>query len=159
MEDRKRVTASEREALMRINLAMSFLMDEPVHLKNRSKMVKNGAFLLGSARSALERYMDGAYRTIPAEQLMTIRRSIMETAYRVGIKCSATANANRDKEWGVVVPNETINLLFDACSDHCLMCGLDTEGQKKCKLRKALDAIPNDSVDEPDGACQYRKMI
>lgn len=156
--ERIRVTASEREALMRINLAYNFLLKEPEHLTRRAKRIRRGAFWLGAARAALERFMEGAYRTIPAEQLMIIRRSILETSYTVGIKCSATANANRDKEYGVIVPIETINTIFAACKDHCLTCMSGTEEQRRCGLRKALDTIPNDRDDRDDG-CPYRALM
>ena len=159
MSERTRITASEREALMRINLGLNFLLEEPERLKRRTKLVRRGAFWLGAARSALERYMHGVYRTIPTEQLQIIRRSIMETGYTVGIKCRATADANRFSEWGVIVPIEVINTMFNACTDHCLTCMGDTEAQKKCKLRKALDILPNDTEERNDGTCPYRELM
>ena len=159
MDSRTRVTAGDREALMRINLGLNFLLEEPERLKRRTKMVRRGAFWLGAARSALERYMTSVYKTIPAEQLQTIRRSIMETGYTIGIKCKATADANRFAEWGVIVPIEVVNVMFDACKDHCLTCMGDTEAQKRCKLRKALDILPNDTEERSDGTCPYRALM
>lgn len=159
MSDVKRMTASEREALTRINLGLSFLLVETAALEKRTAMIPNGKFWLGAARSALTKYTQAVYDTIPNEQLLTIRRSIMETGYTVGVLCGARANVNRTKEMGLVVPFDVITTLVNGCNDHCLTCALDTEGQKRCQLRKALDAIPNDTVDRDDGGCQYRNMI
>lgn len=159
MDDRRRVTATERESLMRTNLALNFLLQEPSNLERRTAMIEHGADWLDAARDALERYMEAVYRTIPAEQLMTIHRSLLETSYTVGIKCSATANVNRDKEYGVIVPLETLNALFAACEDHCLTCMNGTEEQRRCDLRKALDMMPNDSEDRQDDGCPYRALM
>lgn len=159
MSERTRITASEREALMRINLGLSFLLEEPEQLKRRTKLTRRGAFWLGAARSALERYMNEVYMTIPPEQLQMIRRSVMETSYTVGIRCRATADANRFENYGMIVPFDVIGTLLDACKDHCLTCMGDTEAQKKCKLRKALDILPNDTEDKDDGTCPYRALM
>lgn len=158
-EKRIRMTASERESLTRINLGLSFLLTEPQNLERRTRMIKKGKFWLGAARKALEKYTESAYLTVPPEQLLTIRRSIMETGYYVGVKCGATVNVNRTKEMGLVLPFDVITTLVNGCNDHCLTCALDTEGQRRCKLRKALDAIPNDNPDRDDGGCPYRNMI
>ena len=159
MSERTRITANEREALMQINLGLSFILEEQERLKRRTRMTKRGAFWLGAARSALERYMNEVYPTIPQEQLKIIRRSIMETSYTVGIKCRATADANRLDDYGMIVPFDVIGTILDACKDHCLTCMGDTEMSKRCKLRKALDILPNDIVDRDDGTCPYRELM
>ena len=159
MDGRQRITATEREALMRVNLALNFMLREPERLTRRTKMIKRGAFWLGAARAALTRYMEAAYRTIPPEQLRIIQRSINETTYTVGIRCPATAEARRFSEWDVIVPIDVIGVIFSACKDHCLTCLGETEDQKRCALRKALDTIPNDTEEREDGLCPYRAIL
>lgn len=159
MESKQRITATEREALMRLNLAYNFLLESPENLTRRTKMIDRGAFYLASARKMMEQYIKSAYRTIPTEQLKIIQRSIKETSYTVGVKCPATANARRFEEWGVIVPIAAINELFTACGDHCITCMGDTEAQAKCELRKALDMIPNDTEERSDGGCPYRALM
>lgn len=159
MDARQRITATEREALMRVNLALNFLLREPESLTRRTKMIKRGAFWLGAARAALARYMEAAYRTIPPEQLRIIQRSINETSYTVGIRCPATAEARRFSEWGVIVPIEVIGVIFSACQDHCAICLGTAAEEKGCALRKALDTIPNDTEERPDGGCPYRAIL
>lgn len=157
--DKKRLTATEREALMRINLALRFLQGEPADLTRRTAMVKRGKWYLGVARGMLEKYLRGAYLTIPHEQLRILERSIQETSITVGVRCQATRDRNRGTEYGVIVPIDTLNLLFAACADHCLTCTGDRESQARCELRKALDVIPNDAEERTDGGCQYRGLL
>ena len=40
----------------------------------------------------------------------------------------------------------------------CMMCSLDTIGQRKCKLRKALDVIPND-VEDVEKGCKFFSVV
>lgn len=155
----KRLTATEREALMRVNLALRFLQTEPADLTRRTAMVRRGSWYLGVGRGMLERYLQAVYRTIPPEQLRILERSIMETTITVGVRCQATRDRNRGTEYGVIVPIDTLNLLFTACMDHCLTCTGSPEEQRRCQLRKALDAIPNDVKDREDGGCPYRGLL
>ena len=155
----KRMTAGERESLMRVNLAMSLLLSEADSLKRRNKLIRYGNQMLAAARGLVSRYVSDCYRTIPLEQLKTIQRSIADTTYTVGVRCQATRDRNRDREYGVVVPIGALNAIFAACGEHCLMCMGSTDEQNRCPLRKALDAIPNDVQDRADGRCPYQGVL
>lgn len=156
---RKRLTATEREGLMRINLALSLLVTEEGNLKARNKLIRRGGSLLGAARGLLTKYVESFYPTVPADQLKSVYRAVKDTTYTVGVRCPATRDKKRDKEYGVVVPIGALNALFAACGDHCLMCMGNREEQGKCPLRKALDAIPNDVGDRSDGRCPYQGVL
>ena len=155
----KRITATEREALMRINLALSILMNHRDEMAKRTAMIPRGAFYWASAQKMLEKYTEGCYRTIPAEQLMVLRRSIQEMTCHVGVRCPATMRVAKDTDWGVIVPLRVINTLFSACTDHCVTCLKTGEDQRRCELKKALDAVPNDAEDRKDGLCPYGAML
>ena len=155
----KRMTATEREALMRVNLALNFLITEAENLKVRNKLVRRGNQLLAAARGLVKRYVTECYATVPAEQLAAVRRSVHDTVYTVGVRCQATRDRKRDEEYGVVVPIGALNVIFSACGDHCLTCMGDFGEQRKCPLRKALDAIPNDVADRDDGRCPYQGVL
>lgn len=157
--EKKRLTATEREALMRINLALSLILTEEGNLRNRNKLIRRGGTYLGAARGLMARYVDEFYRTVPVEQLKSVYRAVKDTTYTVGVRCPATRDKKRDKEYGVVVPIGALNALFAACGDHCLMCMGNREEQGKCPLRKALDAIPNDVSDRNDGRCPYQGVL
>lgn len=159
MDERKRLTATEREALMRINLALSICMNHRNELARRTGLIPRGAFYLASAQKMLERYVEECYRTIPAEQLMILQRSIREMTCYVGVRCPATMNANTGRDWGVIVPLNVINTLFAACTDHCLTCVRTGEDQRRCELKKALDLVPNDAKDRKDGSCPYGSIL
>ena len=156
--EKKRLTADEREALARISLAIEFLNVEAKFLERRSKAV-HGAGYLAAAKGLMERYLKDVYRTVPREQLVVIQRSFKETTVEVGIKCSATRKVSLDKEFGLVIPMYAANKLMEASRDRCLMCGLNTEEQRKCELRKAIDMIPNNIEDREDGGCPYHWAV
>ena len=157
--EKKRLTATEREALARINIAKRFLQKEPADLTRRTAMVRRGKWYLAVARGMLERYMKEVNQTIPPEQVKIFERTIEETTVTVGVRCQATRDRNRGTEYGVIVPIDTLNLLFAACADHCLTCTGDRESQARCELRRALDVIPNDAEERTDGGCQYRGLL
>ena len=52
------------------------------------------------------------------------------------------------------VPTES---LIAGCQDHCMMCGLDRETERKCTLKKALDNTGSDV--SHDGGCGYRSVV
>ena len=60
-----------------------------------------------------------------------------------------------DLNYGLWLPNATINALLDGCRDHCLMCSGDTDARRRCALRKALDMVPNDVPHTDDESCPY----
>lgn len=155
----RRLTADEREALTRISLAVEFLKVESKFLERRSKMIRRGAWYLAVAKGLMDRYLKDVYRTVPREQLVVIQRSFKETTVEVGIKCNATRKVNLDKEFGLVIPMYAANKLMEAARDRCLMCGLNTEEQRKCELRKAIDMIPNNIEDREDGGCPYHWAV
>ena len=159
MDERKRMTATERESLMRINLALSIVMNHRDKLARRTALVSRGSWYLGVARAMLEKYLDGCYRTIPAEQERILKRGMLEMTCHVGIRCSATMNAHIGRDYGVIVPMDVINTLFAACTDHCVTCMKTGEDQRRCELKKALDIVPNDAEDRPDGSCPYGSIL
>lgn len=156
----KRLTATERETLMRLNLALQFLTVDAPLADKRVGMVPNGRAMLRGAKGMIDKFLRDVYETMPTDQLKTLRRSLQETSYTVGIKCRATRdNPKREDEYGVIVPISAVNALFDGCRDHCITCIAGPAEAKGCALRKALDAIPNDSEDRADGGCQYREIL
>ena len=157
--ERKRLTALERDALMKINLALSIVCNREDDLQKRTAMIKRGGFYLASARTMLEKYIENIYCTIPTEQLIILQRSIQEMTCTIGVRCAATKNAHIERDFGVIVPLGVINTLFSACTDHCVTCLKTSEDQRRCELKKALDTVPNDAKDRDDGQCPYGSML
>lgn len=159
MGEIKRLTASERESIMRINLAMSLVEHHREELKRRTALIPRGSWYLGVARAMLQKYLDGCYQTIPPEQERILKRGMREMTCHVGIRCPATMSAHIERDYGVIVPIEVINTLFSACQDHCITCMKTGEEQKRCELKKALDVVPNDADDRDDGGCPYGTLL
>lgn len=154
----KRLTASEREAMMRLAAAMQILMLDMENLKARSALVPYAARDFGLMKKKAEGLLMAFTDTIPTEQLATYRRSLEMVSFTVGIKRPGPLQRD-EKNFGLWVPYEVLNALLDGCHDHCLMCNLDRAQRNACPLRKALTTIPNDVTEREDGDCPYFALI
>ena len=75
--EQKRLTASERECLVRLNVALEILTKEPAGLAQRSAMVPGVRRDLAMMAAKINKLMDGFIDTIPNDQLLTYRRAPM----------------------------------------------------------------------------------
>lgn len=148
----KRLTARERDVMLRVMTAANILVEEPAKLADRMRdrmpyFNRDVAMLRSKALKMIEAMTD----TIPQEQKWQWYREVKGAAYTVGV--SKPGNSN-DK-FGVWLPYTLINALIEGCKEQCVMCNLDKGQRKACKLKKTLDAIPNDVTDKLDGDCPY----
>lgn len=154
----KRLTASKREAMMRLAAAMQILMCDMEHLKARAALVPYAARDFGCMKKKAEALLAAFTDTIPTEQLMSYHRSLKMMSFSVGIRNPGPLQQN-DRNFGLWLPYAVINALLDGCHDHCLMCNLDRAQRNACPLRKALTTIPNDVTEREDGDCPYFALI
>lgn len=68
MAEEIRLTATEREAIMRLSLALEFLTVDVEHMKRRAEMVPNGKALLAGARGMVRKFIDLALLDIPPDR-------------------------------------------------------------------------------------------
>ena len=153
----KRMSASERDTMLRIVTALNILLTEPEKLKERMKDVPYYSRDVGMLKKKALDIIDKMTDTIPQEQLWQWYREIKTVTYVVGIPGAASTH-NNDK-FGVWLPNNLINALMDGCKEQCLMCNLDRAQRRACKLKKTLDAIPNNVQDKMDGDCPYYAQL
>lgn len=153
-----RLTAAEREALIRLNVAVDILLTMPEQLARRVKLVKYGRRDFAMLAKVTERLTRGMTGTVPEDQLPSLLRNLKTASYLVGVK--APGAASRD-EWnyGTWVSWGVLNALLGGCHDKCTLCDLDVQGRRSCPLRKALDAIPNELADRENGDCPYYTII
>ena len=154
----KRLTASEREALLRLNVAMEIIILDLKCLDQRSKLVPYARRDLAMMARRAEKLLRGFAATIPEAQLMTYRRALEMVSYVVGVKRPGQA-VRDEKNFGMWLPYEIINSLLAGCHDHCLMCPADKAERRACGLRKALETIPNDTEDREDGDCPFYTLL
>ena len=155
--EQKRLTASERESLLRLNVALEILINEPKEIPVRTAMVPYAKRDMAMMAAKIRKIMEGFAQTIPLEQMPIYIRALKMTSYTVGIK--RPINNNRNDEYGMWLPFSVLNELLQGCHDHCLTCDFDKIGRMKCPLKKALDAIPNDVHERADGDCPYYTVI
>lgn len=82
----KRLTASERESLVRMNVALEILTQEPASLADRSALIPGAKRDLAMMASKITKLMEAYARTIPMEQLSTYMNSLKLASYVVGVK-------------------------------------------------------------------------
>ena len=154
----KRMTASERDALLRLNVAAEILILDIHALDARAKLVPQARRDLAMLSAVARRLLEGFAQTIPNDQVRTYNNALTMASYVVGVK--KPGQVARDlKTYGMWLPYEVINALLAGCHDHCMMCPADKAQRRACKLRKALETIPNDTNDREDGDCPYYTLI
>lgn len=154
----KRLTASERESLVRLNVALEILTNEPAGLAQRSALIPGAKRDLAMMKTKIGKLMGEYVLTIPPDQYKTYINSLKMASYTIGVKRPG-AQQRDDRNYGLWLPNEVINGLLEGCHDHCMMCSLDRGQRKCCQFRKTLDAIPNDVEQREDGDCPYYTVI
>lgn len=147
------MTATERDALLHMAIGCDVIDHIRPKLERRMKTIPRAASRLGIARWAMDSLIEDVMKTMPTDQLVNLRNNLNMRSYIIGVK--SPANRGRDMNYGLWISFEQMNELMAACHDHCLTCGLDLGEQRRCRLRKALDAMGNDVPDRPDGGCPY----
>ena len=159
MSERKRLCATEREALMNMSLAMDIMLRAKDLLPERMKMIEYGARDLGAITNGLTRLRRKILRTVPDCQIETLQRNLKACSYTIGVRRPGKEQAHNYKDFGCWVSWDFINEMLLGLHDHCLMCGLNAAEQRACPLAKALDSIPSDIPDAPGDGCRYRGIL
>ena len=155
----KRLTASERESLLRLNVALEILHSEMEPLKQRASMIPYARRDMAMMASRIMKMLRAFADTIPLEQMMTYRRALEMVSYTIGVKRPGMEGTRDEKNYGMWIPYEVLNALLAGCHDHCLMCPADKAQRRACKLRKALEIIPKDTEDRPDDDCPFYTLL
>ena len=155
---RKRLTASERDAMLRMNVALEILDIETEKLKGRLKDIPYAARDIGQMKHTIVKLIKALNDTIPDDQLMHWMRMLKNATYNVGVR-DLNAKNSHEGEYGYWLSVKTINTLLDGLHDKCMVCDLDKAQRRACPLRKAIDSIPNDTPDRDDGDCHYYGVL
>ncbi|MBR4442536.1 MAG: hypothetical protein IKS52_04620 [Clostridia bacterium] len=152
--EKKRLTATEKDALVRMNVALEILANEPPLLDERAAMIPGAKRDIGMMKAKITKLMDAFSETIPTEQLKTYLNALVMADYVIGVRRPGLRGRD-DREYGMWLPNEVIGALLEGCRDHCMMCPDQLDARKRCRLRKALDMCPSDVPQRDDGDCPY----
>lgn len=158
MSATKRLTASEREALLRMNVAAEILALDIHELDRRAKLVPWARRDLAMLSAVARRLIDGFAATIPPEQMRSYLNALDMVGYKIGVKTPGKLDRD-EKNYGMWIPYEVLNALLAGCHDHCLMCHEDLAKRRACGLRKALETIPNDTDEREDGDCPFYTVL
>lgn len=150
----KRLTATERESMMRMYIAMDLLHEAAGNLGERAKLVPYAKRDLGMMRAKVLKLLNQFTLTVPADQMKTFTNCLKMASFTVGVKAPGKP-VRDDRTYGMWLPYADLEGLLKGCRDHCDMCPADKQHRMSCDLRKVLDAIPNDSAPRDDGDCPY----
>ena len=121
----KRLTASEREALMRLNVAFEIMaLDVLEPLAERMKMIPGARRDLAMMSKRITKIIEAVPGTIPDNQLRTYLNNLKMVSYTVGVRSPGKLQRD-EKNYGLWLPWEVLNALLSGCHDHCMMCALD----------------------------------
>ena len=155
----KRMTATERDTYMHLNIAYQIMSNALRDLNEdgmkRVKYLKRDLRLM---EKTLERICTEVIGTLPDEQKRGYCNMLRDSSFKVGVRCKAVSGKPMQDEYGIYMSFTQINTFLEAIQEKCHYCGLDAAGIAQCKLRKALDELPNDTPDTGNG-CPYYTVI
>lgn len=154
----KRLNASERDAILRMNVVLEILETETRKLDDRLKDIPYAKRDIGLMRKKIGSIIEGLTHTIPSDQLFHYVKMLETSSYYVGAR-NPVKEAHNKNEYGYWLSVNTINTLLDGLHDKCMVCDLDKGQRRACPLRKAIDSIPNDTPERDDGDCQYYTIL
>lgn len=150
-------------AAMRLAVCRAILKRGIGDLDKRIALVPGCKRDLALCAKLIDKNLDAIKETIAPEQAKLFEQSLAGVTYELMTRCPATSH--NDKKWaeenGMWLPYNVINALYDGAHEKCMMCSLDTEGQRRCPLRKALNVVPHDVEhgNETDGRCPYYLLM
>ena len=155
---KKRLTASERDAMLRMNVVLEILATEVPKLESRLKDIPYAKRDIGMMRSKILKLVGALTETVPDDQMWHWMKMMETASYYVGARRPAQGD-NNEKEYGYWLSVKTIRTLLDGLHEKCMMCNLDKAERRACPLRKAIDSIPNDTEERDDGDCHYYTVL
>lgn len=135
---KKRVTASDREALVMLYSISSVLEHFEGQLKSICQRVPNGWLDARMIQSKLNNMIIAMLETIPVEQLKTIKHHMDLSTIHVGIR---SAGKRPDDYW-IMTYTDLADLAEYATKAECMFC----EGKSSCRLREVLKELPIQEV-------------
>jgi len=129
---------------------------ERIGLERRFAKVKNGPRNWMYAKKHIKTLLEGVMDQIPTEQLMSLSKNLDSISFTVGIKKPITQS---DKDFGLWLSYDAINALMESAHDTCMMCSKTGKEQQSCPLRKGLDELPVQRINETKGECPYYGRI
>lgn len=150
-EDRKRLHANERDALLHLCAALQGFASASA-LDKRIASIKGVKSMVNGAKGMLGKAIAEIYDTMPLEQLLSFRRQLKGLRYSISIQNVGGKDYSNDGVW---VSLDALDALAAGTRDHYMMCMKNTVEQRKCPLAKALDELPCINADENASGCRY----
>ena len=133
-EDAVRMTRSERIAMIVLAHAATVFEDLQEELKDRLKMIPDGAERLREVSEKTDALLFELRPTIPMKQRESLSNVALDMEMRIVPK-------NTPSETSVVMTKDEFRELVDLARVQCRECVMDTEECEKCSLFQLLTAV------------------
>lgn len=141
---------SEYEGLQWIAGAWSLVTKANEVLKKRAQAVPGTWRDMRMCESVLGRISDALLQTVPSDRLAKLAAELKHTTVYLQTTKDTTGNAYRAGMM-YVSRDAVFRFVWRAVNQECLFCELDEKGQKKCRLKKDLDAVFLYDAEREDG--------
>lgn len=151
----KRLDYLENNALLSLFAVTNALRDaEP--LEARLRKLPRGWQMYKSCVGQVQKLIALVELSMPREQMFSVERNRGNLKYSIAIKGPAGRPDDSNGWW---LSHEAIEALAEGAQEKCIMCTLDRQEQRKCKLAKALDEMPVRNADEHSAGCRYHNGL
>lgn len=150
----RRWVADEQYSLKCMFAAISIF--ERVELDGRFASIPYAKRDFALIKSRLSNLCNLLLETMPTEQLLSLSKNLKAISYTIGVKRPASQT---DKDFGLWVSYDALNALMASAHDTCMMCSKNGKEQQSCPLRKGLNELPVEKINETKGQCPYYGKI
>lgn len=154
MQPGKRLDYMENNALMSLFAATNAFRDAEA-LEKRLKTMPRGWQMFKSCVGQLNKMIAMIELSMPREQMLSFERNRRNLQYSIAVK-GPSGKAGQNGRW---LSEEAMEELCRGAQEKCLLCTLDKQAQRQCKLAKALDELPMLKADEKSTGCRYHSGL
>lgn len=135
MPEQVRINSDARDAFVDLYAVMLKLEYIQQEIEPLAKRTESGWRNYRLAQTMLEKCVDDIIKTIPPKQLLTIKRVMAISTFKVVKK---SVGKEEDDCWPISIDDLT-TLVGYAVNGTCVFC----DGKQKCDLRNILDDVPS----------------
>ena len=147
-EGRKYANAQEQLGVNDISAVITLL--EKPYLDRRIKTIKGGWRDLQLMRKLAVKLLENVLATLPTNQLQSLRRNLPHVGVAVGIKRDRSQD-----DYGRYMSLDELEILASASREKCLTCTKTVMEQRQCALKKVLDTLPIEGIEDSEKGCPY----
>lgn len=157
---KKDLTSTEKDALKRISLVLSLMIEVYDAFEERGKSIHLHQREMKTIITLITKRYTKILDTVPLYQLKNISENLKRVRYEIGVPVDKKHNP--DEKYGITLSYDDIDTLALATRDCCLHCDRDLRSQKHCKLRNVYNLIgfleKGKRIEDDGRECPYQTI-